>query len=285
VGSAGAGTPGNRLRGMRVENQFLQMRTLRRFRLSGPCQGNFAKNTIDCKRKLSRSFGESGLILCKDLFIFGLMEADTPIEPMRQCMACRKNDLKRNLLRIVRLPSGAIEFDPMQNKDGRGAYLCAETRCLSESREAGLIGRHLHVPDAAGVYLAAAEFLKPNRTSSAERLVGFAVRAGCCAFGVEAVEIEAKRKRIRLLVLCRDAGADTCRRIQALAERHAVPLTVFGGERTLGDAVGKPNCRILGVRDPKFAEAILSAASRTEGSRAEGPGRPVRDGSERSDER
>lgn len=180
---------------------------------------------------------------------------------MRQCMACRKHDSKRNLLRIVRRPYGVIEFDPDQDKDGRGAYLCAEAHCLSGSREAGLIGRHLKRPDAAAVYLAAAEHLKKRRSGSAEALIGFAVRSGGCAFGVEAVEIETARNRIRLLVLCREAGDDTRNKMQALAERHAIPLMVFKGRRTLGDSVGKPNCRILGVRDPGFAKAILAAVS------------------------
>ncbi len=204
--------------------------------------------------------------------------------PVRQCMACRKHDSKPNLLRIVRRPSGVIEFDPEQSQDGRGAYVCAEARCLSGSREAGLIGRHLKRPDAAAVYLAAAEHLKKRRPVSAESLIGFAVRSGSCSFGVEAVEIEAARNKIRLLVLCPHAGSDTRHKMQSLAERGSVPLIFFNGKRTLGDSVGKPNCRILGVRDSGFAKAILAAAS------APVPGKkpiqdPVRERDERSDER
>ncbi len=180
---------------------------------------------------------------------------------MRQCVVCRKNDFKKTLLRIVRRPSGAIQFDPDQNLEGRGAYLCAEARCLSASREAGLISRHLKRPEPAAVYLEAAQHLKKRRPKSAEGLIGFAVRSGACAFGIEAVETDAARSRIRLLVLCREAGDDTRNKMQALAERHALPLIVFDGRRTLGDSVGKPNCRILGIRDSGFAKAILAAAS------------------------
>lgn len=180
---------------------------------------------------------------------------------MRQCVACRKNDFKGALLRMVRRPSGVIQFDPEQNKDGRGAYLCAEARCLSGSREAGLISRHLKRPEPAAVYLEAAEHLKKRRPKSAEALLGFAVRSGGCAFGIEAVESDAGRNRIRLLVLCREAGADTRNKMRALAERHALPIIEFDGRRPLGDSVGKPNCRILGVRDSGFAKAILAAAS------------------------
>jgi uncharacterized protein len=242
---------------------------------------NFVKNALDCKWKLPRPSVESGLILCKDLFIFGLLKGALLAEPIRQCMACRRRDSKQNFLRIVRTPSGAITFDPEQKLAGRGAYLCAENRCLSNSRAAGLFGLQLHRPDPSSLYLTVAEHLQGRRVSSVESLVGFAVRAGRCVFGVEAVEIETIRGRIRLLVLSEDVGSDTGRKMTALAARQTIPLVVFKGERSLGDVVGKPNCRILGIKDSKFAAAIRSAAAshrpndaRTSNSDRSGPEQP-----------
>lgn len=49
--------------------------------------------------------------------------------PERSCVACRTARPKRELVRLVRLPSGAVEVDPTGKKAGRGAYLCADPAC------------------------------------------------------------------------------------------------------------------------------------------------------------
>jgi predicted RNA-binding protein YlxR (DUF448 family) len=49
--------------------------------------------------------------------------------PQRTCVACRQVRAARELLRIVRLPSGAVELDETHKKPGRGAYLCHSRVC------------------------------------------------------------------------------------------------------------------------------------------------------------
>ena len=49
--------------------------------------------------------------------------------PQRTCVACRKIRPKRELIRIVRLPSGEIEVDERGKTSGRGAYLCPDRVC------------------------------------------------------------------------------------------------------------------------------------------------------------
>ena len=49
--------------------------------------------------------------------------------PQRTCVACRSTTGKRELIRIVRTPSGDIEVDLAGKKAGRGAYLCASREC------------------------------------------------------------------------------------------------------------------------------------------------------------
>ncbi|MFN8443223.1 MAG: YlxR family protein [Caldilineaceae bacterium] len=58
--------------------------------------------------------------------------------PKRTCIACRKIEGKRALIRIVRTDSG-VEVDPSGKKAGRGAYLCANQQCW----EAALRGNRL----------------------------------------------------------------------------------------------------------------------------------------------
>lgn len=49
--------------------------------------------------------------------------------PQRTCIACHQVKPKRELLRIVRAPTGRVEMDPTGKKSGRGAYLCANRSC------------------------------------------------------------------------------------------------------------------------------------------------------------
>lgn len=50
-------------------------------------------------------------------------------QPQRTCVGCRSILGKRDLVRIVRTPSGEIVVDPTGKLAGRGAYLCANRRC------------------------------------------------------------------------------------------------------------------------------------------------------------
>ncbi len=49
--------------------------------------------------------------------------------PQRTCIACRSTTGKRDLVRVVRTPTGEVEVDPSGKKAGRGAYLCRRIEC------------------------------------------------------------------------------------------------------------------------------------------------------------
>ncbi len=49
--------------------------------------------------------------------------------PQRTCVACRKTEGKRQLVRVVRTPAGEVEVDPTGKKNGRGAYLHSDPAC------------------------------------------------------------------------------------------------------------------------------------------------------------
>jgi len=175
---------------------------------------------------------------------------------IRQCLACRKKDNKGNLFRIVRIPGGAVEFDPAQRKQGRGAYLCAKPECLILARSKRLIGVEFGVSDPAGVYIELAETLSKGPDPSVESLIGFAVRSRRCVLGTTAVEQSFQRNRIRLLVLSENAGQSTRMKMQGMAEAKGVPVSIFGGPRPLESLTGKVNCQVIGILDSHFARKI-----------------------------
>ncbi len=57
--------------------------------------------------------------------------------PERTCIACKQPRPKRELIRIVRTPSGHVELDPTGKKSGRGAYLCARRSCWEPTLRKG----------------------------------------------------------------------------------------------------------------------------------------------------
>lgn len=65
--------------------------------------------------------------------------------PIRTCVACRETDQKRELLRVVRLPDGTVEFDAKGKLSGRGAYVCASTECIQKTQKQKKFERSLKV--------------------------------------------------------------------------------------------------------------------------------------------
>ena len=50
--------------------------------------------------------------------------------PQRKCIGCRESFDKKSLIRIVKSPDGDISIDLTGKKNGRGAYICKDKKCL-----------------------------------------------------------------------------------------------------------------------------------------------------------
>lgn len=61
--------------------------------------------------------------------------------PMRQCVGCREMRPKKELIRVVKSPEGAISLDFRGKMPGRGAYLCPDGACLSRARKSKALER------------------------------------------------------------------------------------------------------------------------------------------------
>jgi predicted RNA-binding protein YlxR (DUF448 family) len=53
--------------------------------------------------------------------------------PQRTCVGCRSTSSKREFVRVVRTPEGAVELDATAKSPGRGAYICAKPDCWTEA--------------------------------------------------------------------------------------------------------------------------------------------------------
>jgi predicted RNA-binding protein YlxR (DUF448 family) len=87
------------------------------------------------------------------------MEKKVKKIPLRQCMGCNEHKPKPQLLRVVRTPEGEVTLDFTGKKNGRGAYLCKDVKCLRKARKTGRIARVLECEIGEGVYDAMEEAL------------------------------------------------------------------------------------------------------------------------------
>ena len=70
--------------------------------------------------------------------------------PQRTCVACRTTRPKRELVRVVRSPSGELSVDLRGKAPGRGAYLDPDEACLERGLTEGALARALEIEiDAA----------------------------------------------------------------------------------------------------------------------------------------
>ncbi len=53
--------------------------------------------------------------------------------PMRKCLGCGAMRPKKELVRVVREPDGAVSVDLTGKKNGRGAYICRSAECLKKA--------------------------------------------------------------------------------------------------------------------------------------------------------
>lgn len=66
--------------------------------------------------------------------------------PQRQCVACGQMRPKRELLRVVRTPSGEVRLDLTGKAAGRGAYVCPQDGCVDRAVRDGRLSGALDRP-------------------------------------------------------------------------------------------------------------------------------------------
>ena len=100
--------------------------------------------------------------------------APAPVKPVRKapqrtCIACRQEQGKRDLIRIVRTPAQQIIVDPTGKTNGRGAYLHPVRSCWEKALKGATIKHALKVapaPDELQALRAFAQALPAEESES-----------------------------------------------------------------------------------------------------------------------
>ena len=80
--------------------------------------------------------------------------------PIRQCIGCREQKPKPELIRVVRSPSGEVSLDPRGKASGRGAYLCRSADCMKRAIKQKQLERAFECPMGEETHASLLEALK-----------------------------------------------------------------------------------------------------------------------------
>ena len=80
--------------------------------------------------------------------------------PMRLCVGCKTQHEKKDLVRIVKAPTGEISLDLTSKKSGRGVYICPNPACLQKMKKTRQLERIFACPIPEEVYKDLEEALK-----------------------------------------------------------------------------------------------------------------------------
>lgn len=72
--------------------------------------------------------------------------------PLRKCVGCHEMKPKKELVRVVKSPQGAISLDRTGKSPGRGAYVCPDMECLKKAQKSRGLERALETAIAPAVY-------------------------------------------------------------------------------------------------------------------------------------
>lgn len=93
--------------------------------------------------------------------------------------------------------------------------------------------------------------------------LGLAMRAGKLVTGDEIVMKAIRSAEARLVIVAKDASANTQKKFRDKCGTYKVPLMIGFDRERLGSSVGKPERVVLALTDQGFADMIRKAIVKT----------------------
>ena len=73
-------------------------------------------------------------------------------QPQRTCMGCNQKKDKKELIRIVKNKDNEISIDKTGKKEGRGAYICGDVKCLEKLQKSKRLERVFEMQISQEIY-------------------------------------------------------------------------------------------------------------------------------------
>ncbi|ADC51986.1 MULTISPECIES: YlxQ family RNA-binding protein [Alkalihalophilus] len=89
-------------------------------------------------------------------------------------------------------------------------------------------------------------------------LLGLCARARQLVTGEELVIKDVRSRSVRLVLLSNDAAEQTKKKILDKCGYYSIPVRIVSDRTTLGNAIGKAERVVVGIKDPGFAKKMTA---------------------------
>lgn len=87
-------------------------------------------------------------------------------------------------------------------------------------------------------------------------LIGLSARARKVYFGADSVEMQIRKKKVKLVIVAEDSSERTKDKFKKLSSEYEIPIIFDGKIEELSKAIGKSNKAILGIEDVNLSNEI-----------------------------
>ena len=183
--------------------------------------------------------------------------------PQRTCVTCRQTKDKKQLVRYVVAPGGAVLVDYLQRLPGRGAYTCIDKQCLLDAVKRNSFQRCFKCQVLPVDPLELAQQLTQAIEKKITSLIGMARKSRQFIAGSNGV-IEALKNgsSLALVIIATDISASIAKKIEGLALRGPVEMACFCDKQTMGKLLGKEERSVIAIQTGLLADSLLNELHR-----------------------
>lgn len=87
-------------------------------------------------------------------------------------------------------------------------------------------------------------------------LIGLSARARKISYGADSVEIQLKKKKVKLIIVAEDASDRTKNKFIKLSNEYNVPIIILSKIDEISKTIGKSNKAIIGIEEENISKEI-----------------------------
>lgn len=87
-------------------------------------------------------------------------------------------------------------------------------------------------------------------------LIGLSAKAREISYGADSVEIQLKKKKVKLIIVAEDASDRTKNKFIKLSNEYNVPIIILGKIDEISKTIGKSNKAIIGIEEENISKEI-----------------------------
>lgn len=176
---------------------------------------------------------------------------------LRTCISCGLAAESQTLLRLMVIPGGAVHIDVRGKGGGRGCYVCASQKCLTDIGKKKKLQRALREPN---IVAEPQSLLVEASRGIKERLnqwLTLAQKSGRMVSGAESVQRSLKKSDVAMLLISDGVSLQTREKVEGWSKVHHLDLYDLPLDlEEFGSLLGKAPRAVGAVRRGELARCI-----------------------------